>query len=110
MQRLVQLTRKHNASSLADLIGARLGRHSGLAALVTAVMPIAIIPSTALQLKAVTMSFSVVVHGGTDNPQPWQASALYVALAMADFAMTVGTRRAATVLHTRARIPAIAFE
>src|SRR5690625_3678492 len=96
MQRLVQLTRKHNASSLADLIGARLGRHSGLAALVTAVMLMAIIPYIALQLKAVTMSFSVVVHGGTDNPQPWQDSALYVALAMAVFAMMLGTRRAST--------------
>jgi len=110
MQRLVQLTRKHNASSLADLIGARLGRHSGLAALVTAVMLMAIIPYIALQLKAVTMSFSVVVHGGTDNPQPWQDSALYVALAMAVFAMMFGTRRASTMLHNRGLILAIAFE
>ena len=38
LRRMVELAREHNASSLADLIAARLGRHSGLAALVTAVM------------------------------------------------------------------------
>src|SRR5690625_7320994 len=100
MQRLVQLTRKHNASSLADLIGARLGRHSGLAALVTAVMLMAIIPHTALQVKAGTLSFSVVVHGGTDSPRPWQDRALSVGSAMAVFAMLFGTRPASTMLHT----------
>ncbi|MGP1666896.1 MAG: hybrid sensor histidine kinase/response regulator, partial [Rhodanobacter sp.] len=42
--RLVQLVREYNAGSLADLIAVRLGRHSGLAALVTAVVVIGIVP------------------------------------------------------------------
>lgn len=110
MRRLVTLTRRHNAASLADLIGARLGRHSGLAALVTLVMLLAIIPYIALQLKAVTMSFEVVVRGQGAEPRPWQDSALYVALAMALFAILFGTRQASSMLHNRGLILAVAFE
>lgn len=110
MVRLVQLAREHNASSLADLIAARLGRHSGLAALATAVMLLAIIPYIALQLKAVAMSYGIVVHGQAPGTPAWQDSALYVALAMALFAMMFGARRASTVAHNRGLVLAVAFE
>ena len=110
MVRLVNLAREHNASSLADLIAARLGRHSGLAALATAVMLLAIIPYIALQLKAVAMSYGIVVHGQVPGTPAWQDSALYVALAMALFAMMFGTRRASTVVHNRGLVLAVAFE
>ncbi|MET0936134.1 MAG: hybrid sensor histidine kinase/response regulator, partial [Luteibacter sp.] len=44
LRRLVVLARDYNAGSVADLISARLGRHRGLAALVTIVMLIGIVP------------------------------------------------------------------
>lgn len=110
MIRLVRLAREHNASSLADLIAARLGRHSGLAALATAVMLLAIIPYIALQLKAVAMSYGIVVHGQAPGTPAWQDSALYVALAMALFTMVFGARRASTVVHNRGLVLAVAFE
>ena len=40
----------------------------------------------------------------------WQDSALYVALAMAVFAMLFGTRRASAVEHNRGLVLAMAFE
>lgn len=107
--RMVRLAREHNASSLADLIAARLGRHSGLAALVTAVMLLGIVPYIALQLKAVAMSYAMLVR----NPQgmsAWHDSALYIALLMALFAMLFGTRRASAVAHNRGLVLAMAFE
>ena len=107
--RMVRLAREHNASSLADLIAARLGRHSGLAALVTAVMLLGIVPYIALQLKAVAMSYAML----RSNPQglpAWRDSALYIALLMALFAMLFGTRRASAVAHNRGLILAMAFE
>lgn len=110
MMRLVQLAREYNAGSLADLIAARLGRHSGLAALATAVMLLAIIPYIALQLKAVAMSYGVLRNGQTLGSPAWQDSALYVALLMALFAMLFGTRRASTVEHNRGLVLAVAFE
>lgn len=108
--RLVQLVREYNAGSLADLIAVRLGRHSGLAALVTAVVVIGIVPYIALQLKAVAMSYGILSHGQLSESDPWQDSALYVALLMALFAMLFGTRRASTMAHNRGLVLAMAFE
>ncbi|SFS04127.1 PAS domain S-box-containing protein [Dyella sp. OK004] len=110
LRRLVQLARDYNAGSLADLIAVRLGRHSGLAALVTAVMLVGIVPYIALQLKAVAMSFAMLSRGQVAESAPWQDSALYVALLMALFAMLFGTRRASTMAHNRGLVLAMAFE
>ncbi|WEN16861.1 PAS-domain containing protein [Rhodanobacter sp. AS-Z3] len=108
--RLVRLVREYNAGSLADLIAVRLGRHSGLAALVTAVVVIGIVPYIALQLKAVAMSYAILSQGQLAESDPWQDSALYVALLMALFAMLFGTRRASTMAHNRGLVLAMAFE
>ncbi|GAB3039130.1 PAS domain-containing hybrid sensor histidine kinase/response regulator [Oleiagrimonas citrea] len=110
LMRLVRMARDYNAGSLADLIAARLGRHSGLAALVTAVMLIGIVPYIALQLKAVAMSYGVLSRDRYEGMPPWQDSALYVALIMALFAMLFGTRRAAATEHNRGLVLAMAFE
>ena len=110
LRRLVQLVREYNAGSLADLIAVRLGRHSGLAALVTAVVVIGIVPYIALQLKAVAMSYGILTQGQLSESDPWQDSALYVALLMALFAMLFGTRRASTMAHNRGLVLAMAFE
>ena len=110
LRKLVQMVREYNAGSLADLIAVRLGRHSGLAALVTAVVVIGIVPYIALQLKAVAMSYGILSHGHLAESEPWQDSALYVALLMALFAMLFGTRRASTMAHNRGLVLAMAFE
>ncbi|MEO6801409.1 MAG: PAS-domain containing protein, partial [Rhodanobacter sp.] len=110
LRRMVQLVREYNAGSLADLIAVRLGRHSGLAALVTMVVVIGIVPYIALQLKAVAMSYGILSHGQLSELEPWQDSALYVALLMALFAMLFGTRRASTMAHNRGLVLAMAFE
>ena len=110
LRRLVELAREYNAGSLADLIAVRLGRHAGLAALVTAVMVIGMVPYIALQLKAVAMSYAMLRHGELAEAAPWQDSALYVALLMALFAMLFGTRRASAMAHNRGLVLAMAFE
>jgi PAS domain S-box-containing protein len=110
LSRLVKLSREYNASSLADLIAVRLGRHSGLAALVTAVVLIGIVPYIALQLKAVAMSYRMLSLGRYPNAPAWQDSALYIALLMALFAMLFGTRRASAMAHNRGLVLAMAFE
>jgi len=109
LMRLVELAREYNASSLADLVAARLGRSSSLAALVTAVTLLGIVPYIALQLKAVAMSYGILVYHERASPA-WQDSALYVAMLMALFAMLFGTRRASAVAHNRGLVLAIAFE
>ena len=95
LQRLHRIAREQNSTSLADLVATRLGKNSWLAAAITFVAVLGIIPYIALQLKAVTMSYGLLTeHRSQASPSPWQDSALYVALAMALFAMLFGTRRA----------------
>src|SRR5690606_33340380 len=112
MLRLVELARETNATSLADLLATRMGRDTRLAALATAVMALGLIPYLALQLKAVAMSWELMVgHGSSGVALPaWQDSALYVALAMALFTMLFGTRRASATEHNRGLVLALAFE
>ena len=112
--RLVRLARQTNATSLADLIATRLGKDAWLAAVVTLVTVLGLIPYIALQLQAITMSFTTLTVGigAADDGAPplWRDSALYVALAMALFAMMFGTRRVSAAEHNRGLVLALAFE
>lgn len=112
MMRLVRLARETNATSLADLIATRLGKDAWLAATVTLIAALGLIPYIALQLKAVAMSFTMLTTRSSDGVAlpAWQDSALYVALAMALFAMLFGTRRASAAEHNRGLVLAMAFE
>ncbi|MDQ3287070.1 MAG: PAS-domain containing protein [Pseudomonadota bacterium] len=112
MMKLVRLARETNATSLADLIATRLGKDAWLAATITLVAALGLIPYIALQLKAVAMSFAMLTTRATDDAAlpAWQDSAMYVALAMAVFAMLFGTRRASAAEHNRGLVLAMAFE
>ncbi len=108
--RLVTIARAHNSTSIADLVAIRLGRSPALAALVTAVAVLGIVPYIALQLKAVAMSYGMLIRRQDLVAPPWQDSALWVALAMAVFAMLFGARRASATEHNRGLVLAMAFE
>jgi len=108
--RLVRIAREQNSSSIADLIATRLSKSSWLAAAVTAVALLGMIPYIALQLKAVAMSYGLLTHGSASTTAPWEDSALYVALAMALFAMLFGTRSASAAEHNRGLVLAMAVE
>lgn len=110
LYRVVRLAREHNASSIADLIATRLGRSSSLAAAVTGVALLGLIPYVALQLKAVAMSYGMLTRGSELSVMPWNDSALWVALAMALFAMLFGTRSVAAAEHNRGLVLAVAVE
>lgn len=111
MTRLARLARDSGATSLADLIATRLGKDTRIAATVTAVAALGLVPYIALQLKAVAMSYSMLTGAsGAAAPEPWRDGALYVALAMALFAMLFGTRRVSAAEHNRGLVLAIAFE
>jgi Na+/proline symporter len=63
LRKLVALARERHSTSLADLIATRLGKSSMLAAAVTLVAVLGIVPYIALQLKAVTMSYGLLNAG-----------------------------------------------
>lgn len=114
MVRLVRLARDSNATSIADLIATRLGKDPWLAAVVTLVAVLGLIPYIALQLQAITLSLTATTIGfdaAEDGAPPlWRDGALYVALAMAAFAILFGTRRVSAAEHNRGLVLALAFD
>ncbi|HWT17143.1 MAG TPA: PAS domain-containing hybrid sensor histidine kinase/response regulator [Patescibacteria group bacterium] len=109
MRRLAALAQAQNSASLADLIASRFGKDPRLAALITAVAVLGMVPYVALQLKAVAMSYAMLTGGAAHVPA-WQDAAFWIAVVMALFAMLFGTRRAAATEHNRGLVLAVAFE
>jgi Na+/proline symporter/CheY-like chemotaxis protein len=110
LARLAAIARETNTTSLADLVAARCGKSPRLAALVTAVALLGMVPYIALQLRSVAQTFGMLTRGGDAAQAGWEDVALWVALAMAAFAMLFGTRRAAATEHNRGLVLAMAFE
>ncbi|MCB1606155.1 MAG: PAS domain-containing hybrid sensor histidine kinase/response regulator [Xanthomonadales bacterium] len=110
LRRLAALARAQNSASIADLVAARFGKSSALAATLTFVSVLGVVPYVALQLKAVAQSFSVLAGFDSGAGSGWQDAALWVALLMSAFAMLFGTRRAAATAHNRGLMLAMAAE
>lgn len=111
LARMAQLSKQANSTSIADFVASRFGKSSMVAAVVTGVAVLGIIPYISLQLKAVTMSFAALANtGAAAEPGLWADSAFYVAVFMALFAMLFGTRSASATEHNRGLVAAMGFE
>ncbi|MGY6629554.1 MAG: hybrid sensor histidine kinase/response regulator [Wenzhouxiangella sp.] len=112
LARLVRLSKAENSTSIADFIASRFGKSSVLAASVTAVAMLGMVPYIALQLKAVAMSFGALTFGRVAETEvaAWQDLAFYIAVFMAIFAMLFGTRTASATEHNRGLVLAMGFE
>jgi len=112
--RVVRLAKAQNITSIADFIAARYGKHQAVAATVALIAIIGSIPYIALQLKAVSASLSTILAHldmTTGSTQPVLGDiALFVALAMAAFAVLFGTRHIDATEHQDGLILAIATE
>ena len=109
LERLALIAQSQNTVSIADFIAARYGRSQRLAAMVALVALIAAVPYLALQYKAVALSLQVL-GGGNMPTGTFSDPALYVALAMALFAILFGTRQVDATEHRPGMMLAIALE
>src|SRR5256886_566226 len=114
IMRIVRLAKTQNITSIADFIAARYGKAQTVAAAVALIAIIGTIPYIALQLKAVSSSLTpILVHIGPASGamQPVLGDiALYVAGAMAIFAVLFGTRHIDATEHQDGLMLAIATE
>ncbi|HZB93677.1 MAG TPA: NahK/ErcS family hybrid sensor histidine kinase/response regulator [Stellaceae bacterium] len=114
--RLIRISKSHNINSIADFIAARYGKSQWLAAAVTVIAAIGTLPYLALQLKAVSVSFTVLMSYPATGLAAFQSqpaplyTALAVALLLALFAALFGTRHVDATEHNEGLILAIAFE
>ncbi|HEY6895817.1 MAG TPA: sensor histidine kinase [Rhodocyclaceae bacterium] len=114
LRKILRVAKANRITSIADFIASRYGKSHLLGGLVTVIAVIGILPYIALQLKAVSGSFDVLVGGGVRGSQAATAilgdSAFYVAAAMAGFTILFGTRHLDTTERHEGMVAAIAFD
>ena len=111
LRKMIRIARNHRITSIADFIASRYGKSRALAALVTMIALVGILPYVALQLKAVATGYALLT--GAPNVAGaawWHDSTLYIALALAAFTIAFGTRHLDTSERHEGMVAAIALE
>lgn len=88
LRKMVRIKNDHRITSIADFLSARYNKSPLVAALVTLIALVGLIPYVALQLKAIFFSFNLLAPGGNQG----LISALVVGFIIA-FTIMLGARR-----------------
>ena len=117
MLKMIRVSKTHRVTSIADFISSRYGKSHLLGGLVTVIAVFGVVPYIALQLKAVSTSYTILVHypeivmPSKASAVPWlQDTALYVALILAAFTILFGTRHLDATERHEGMVAAIAVE
>ena len=117
MLKIIRISKVNRITSIADFVASRYGKSQMLGGLVTVIAVIGIIPYISLQLKAVSNSFTILLHypeivmPAKAGAQPLlQDSALYIAMILAAFTVLFGTRHLDATERHEGMVAAIAFE
>jgi signal transduction histidine kinase/Na+/pantothenate symporter len=110
IRRILRISKANQVTSIADLIGARFGRSAGVAALVTVIAVIGLVPYIALQLKAVSNGFAVLTAQSAESSPLLFDGALWAAVILTVFAMLFGSRSIHPGEHHPGMVVAIATE
>jgi Na+/proline symporter/signal transduction histidine kinase len=117
MRKIVRITKTYRITSIADFVASRYGKSQLLGGLVTVIAVVGVIPYISLQLKAISGSFTILLHYPR-MVMPAQAlatpffedKALYIAVALAAFTILFGTRHLDATERHEGLVAAIAFE
>ncbi len=110
IRRIANTSHDQRITSIADYIAYRFGRSHTIAVLVTLAAVIGSVPYIALQLKGITTGIEVIANStGSEIPLSGNLP-LYLAVALALFAILFGTRNMDASEHHRGLMWAIAFE
>ena len=114
VRKMVRIAQTYRITSIADFIASRYGKSPLLAALVTLITVVGIVPYIALQLKAVSAGYHLLTAGPEAPAAPaiawWRDGTLFVALALAAFTIVFGTRHLDSAERHEGMVAAIAFE
>ncbi|MCT4665289.1 MAG: ATP-binding protein [Flavobacteriales bacterium] len=91
MKKVIRISKGNKVASLADFISIRYGNNRFLGALVTIICLLAIVPYIALQLKAISESFSVITEQSLSK-NLLSDTTFYIALILGVFAAIFSTR------------------
>lgn len=117
MLKIIRISKANRITSIADFVSTRYGKSQLLGGLVTVIAVIGVIPYISLQLKAVSNSYTILLHypdivmpAWTEAQPLLQDSALYIAMILAAFTILFGTRHLDATEHHEGMVAAIAFE
>lgn len=115
--KMVRVSKTQRITSIADFIASRYGKSHLLGGLVTVIAIVGIVPYIALQLKAISTSFSIlleypeiVMPRNADSLPVWRDNAFFVALLLAAFTILFGTRHLDASERHEGMVAAIALE
>jgi Na+/proline symporter/signal transduction histidine kinase len=116
-RKVIRISKTYRITSIADFIASRYGKSQALGGLVTVIAVLGVIPYISLQLKAISSSFTILLHHpnlvmpAQAGERPFfQDSALYIAMMLAAFTILFGTRHLDATERHEGLVAAIAFE
>src|SRR5262245_3867159 len=117
MRKILRISKQNRITSLADFIASRYGKSALLGGIVTVIAVIGILPYISLQLKAVSNSFTILMHypeiimpSEVGSAPRREDTALWEDLILAAFTIAFGTRHLDAAEHHHGMVAAIAFE
>jgi Na+/proline symporter/nitrogen-specific signal transduction histidine kinase len=117
MRKIIRISKAYRITSIADFVASRYGKSQVLGGLVTIIAVVGVIPYISLQLKAISGSFTIILHhpaivmpAKTVAAPLLQDKALYIAAALAAFTILFGTRHLDATERHEGLVAAIAFE
>ena len=115
--KIIRICKVNRITSIADFISARYGKSTGLGGLVAVIAVLGTMPYISLQLKSIATSFTLLLNYPSTTPVLNVSSGsfafdttLFVAIALAAFAILFGTRHIDPSEHHDGMVAAIAFE
>lgn len=117
MLKIIRISKQNRITSIADFIASRYGKSQMLGGLVTIIAVIGIVPYIALQLKAISSTFLIILRY-PDVAMPNKDGAplflgdttFYIAMLLAAFTILFGTRHLDATERHEGLVAAIAFE
>ncbi|UTW02011.1 hypothetical protein KDX31_11640 [Amphritea atlantica] len=109
LRRMVFAKEIFRITSIADFISTRYNRSETIAALVTLIALLGVLPYIALQLKAVVASFQLITDHDS-SPMGWGLSGLLITLFMVAFTIMFGMRRLDPTERHQGMMTALAAE
>ncbi len=113
VRKMIRIATTYRITSIADFIASRYGKSPAVAATVTLITVVGLVPYIALQLKAVSVGYDVLTRGPAPAAVPmpiWLDGTLAVTLALAAFTILFGTRHLDSAEKHEGMVAAIAFE
>jgi Na+/proline symporter/nitrogen-specific signal transduction histidine kinase len=116
LRKMIRIAKVYRITSIADFLASRYGKSSLIGGLVTIIAVVGIMPYISLQLKAVSTSYTVLLHYPDltmiqeHKTSLWNDNAFSVAMIMAAFSILFGTRHIDATERHEGMVAAIAFE